>query len=114
MIDIVEVDAQKHQIVTDKLQQEKIYILQPITEINEKDVRDLIEEAKALIESAGAVVVGVMVQKLRLISPATIFGSGKLIEVAEILKTLTLQFFLTEILLHLRHKTYRSRSGIKK
>ena len=38
-----------------------------------------------MIESAGAAVAGVAVQKLRNISPATVFGSGKLREIAELL-----------------------------
>ncbi|MGN1052918.1 MAG: hypothetical protein ACI4SH_05965, partial [Candidatus Scatosoma sp.] len=61
---------------------EKIYILQPVTEDNEKDVPSLIEEAKALIESAGAAVAGCSAQKLRTVSPATVFGAGKLSEIA--------------------------------
>ncbi|MGN1061702.1 MAG: GTPase HflX, partial [Candidatus Scatosoma sp.] len=64
---------------------EKIYILQPVTEENEKYVPALIEEAKALIESAGAAVAGCSAQKLRTISPATVFGAGKLSEIAAIL-----------------------------
>ena len=38
-----------------------------------------------MIESAGAAVAGGAVQKLRNISPATVFGSGKLREIAELL-----------------------------
>lgn len=64
---------------------EKIYILQPVTEDNEKDVPALIEEAKSLIESAGAAVAGCCAQKLRTVSPATVFGAGKLSEIAAIL-----------------------------
>lgn len=67
---------------------ERIYILQPITESNEHTYESLIEEAKALIESAGAAVAGVSTQKLREISPATVFGMGKLAEIAEILSGL--------------------------
>lgn len=83
MIDIA--DKKQYQIIRDESPQEKIYIMQPITEENEADEHPLTEEAKSLIESAGAAVAGVMVQKLRNISPATVFGSGKLREIAELL-----------------------------
>ena len=85
MIDIVNENQKQYQIIRDESTQEKIYIMQPITEDNEADERPLTEEAKSLIESAGAVVAGVAVQKLRNISPATVFGSGKLREIAELL-----------------------------
>ena len=90
MTDIACIDThrQKYQIETDSPILEKIYIMQPITENNEKNSCDLIEEAKSLIESAGAAVAGVTTQKLRSISPATVFGSGKLAEIAEILNGL--------------------------
>lgn len=85
MIDIVNENQKQYQIIRDESPQEKIYIMQPITEDNEADERPLTEEAKSLIESAGAAVAGVAVQKLRNISPATVFGSGKLREIAELL-----------------------------
>lgn len=85
MIDIVNENQKQYQIIRDESPQEKIYIMQPITEDNEADEHPLTEEAKSLIESAGAAVAGVMVQKLRNISPATVFGSGKLREIAELL-----------------------------
>lgn len=85
MIDIVKENQKQYQIIRDESPQEKIYIMQPITEDNEADKRPLTEEAKSLIESAGAAVAGVAVQKLRNISPATVFGSGKLREIAELL-----------------------------
>lgn len=85
MIDIVNEKQNQYQIIRDESPQEKIYIMQPITEDNEADEHPLTEEAKSLIESAGAAVAGVMVQKLRNISPATVFGSGKLREIAELL-----------------------------
>lgn len=85
MIDIVNVKQKQYQIIRDESPQEKIYIMQPITEDNEADEHPLTEEAKSLIESAGAAVAGVAVQKLRNISPATVFGSGKLREIAELL-----------------------------
>lgn len=67
---------------------ERIYILQPITESNEHTYESLIEEAKALVESAGAAVAGVSTQKLREISPSTVFGMGKLAEISELLSGL--------------------------
>ena len=85
MIDIVNKNQKQYQIIRDESPQEKIYIMQPITEDNEADEHPLTEEAKSLIESAGAAVAGVAVQKLRNISPATVFGSGKLREIAELL-----------------------------
>ena len=85
MIDIANKKQKQYQIIRDESPQEKIYIMQPITEDNEADERPLTEEAKSLIESAGAAVAGVAVQKLRNISPATVFGSGKLREIAELL-----------------------------
>ena len=85
MIDIVNEKQKQYQIIRDESPQEKIYIMQPITEDNEADEHPLAEEAKSLIESAGAAVAGVAVQKLRNISPATVFGSGKLREIAELL-----------------------------
>lgn len=85
MIDIVSEKQKQYQIIRDESPQEKIYIMQPITEDNVADEHPLTEEAKSLIESAGAAVAGVAVQKLRNISPATVFGSGKLREIAELL-----------------------------
>lgn len=85
MIDIANEKQKQYQIIRDESPQEKIYIMQPITEDNEADEHPLTEEAKSLIESAGAAVAGVAVQKLRNISPATVFGSGKLREIAELL-----------------------------
>lgn len=85
MIDIANEEQKQYQIIMDESPQEKIYIMQPITEDNEADEHPLTEEAKSLIESAGAAVAGVAVQKLRNISPATVFGSGKLREIAELL-----------------------------
>lgn len=85
MIDIVNEKQKQYQIIRDESPQEKIYIMQPITENNEADEHPLTEEAKSLIESTGAAVAGVAVQKLRNISPATVFGSGKLREIAELL-----------------------------
>lgn len=85
MIDIANEKQKQYQIIRDESPQEKIYIMQPITEDNEADEHPLTEEAKSLIESAGAAVAGVAVQKLRNISPAAVFGSGKLREIAELL-----------------------------
>lgn len=85
MIDIANKKQKQYQIIRDESPQEKIYIMQPITEDNEADEHPLTEEAKSLIESAGAAVAGVAVQKLRNISPATVFGSGKLREIAALL-----------------------------
>lgn len=93
MIDIADEKQKQYQIIRDESPQEKIYIMQPITEDNEADEHPLTEEAKSLIESAGAAVAGVAVQKLRNISPATVFGSGKLREIAELLDGLDVTVF---------------------
>ena len=94
MIDIANEKQKQYQIIRDESPQEKIYIMQPITEDNEADEHPLTEEAKSLIESAGAAVAGVAVQKLRNISPATVFGSGKLREIAELLDGLDVTVLL--------------------
>ncbi len=64
---------------------EKIYIIQPITRENENKYKILNEEAISLIESAGAVYVGTIYQKLREINAATFIGEGKLRELQETL-----------------------------
>lgn len=63
--------------------QEKIYIIQPITQENAKKHRVLQEEAVALIESAGAVYAGTIYQNIREINPSTYIGYGKLQELNE-------------------------------
>jgi len=63
--------------------QEKIYIIQPITNENALKYRVLQEEAVALIESANAVYVGTIYQTVREINSATYIGSGKLLELKE-------------------------------
>lgn len=68
-----------------KSELEKIYIIQPITKENADRYRVLQEEAVALIESAGAICVGTLYQKIREINAATFIGEGKLQELKEIL-----------------------------
>ena len=65
---------------------EKIYIIQPITQENQANYKELHEEAIALIESAGAEYVGTIYQNIREINPATFVGEGKLQELYDILK----------------------------
>ncbi|MCD8201141.1 MAG: GTPase HflX [Clostridia bacterium] len=62
---------------------EKIYIIQPV--MNE-DYQAVHDEAKALIESAGAKYFGTSYQTVRNVSPATFIGSGKLQEIKYILE----------------------------
>ena len=67
---------------------EKIYIIQPITRENEEKYTVLHAEAISLIESAGAVYVGTIYQKVREINAATFIGEGKLRELQETLSDL--------------------------
>lgn len=68
-----------------KFQQEKVYIIQPVTDEN---ARALEREAVSLVESAGALHAGSAFQSVRRINPATYIGSGKLQEIAEHLEGL--------------------------
>lgn len=63
--------------------QEKIYIIQPITQANADKYRVLQEEAVALIDSAGALYAGTIYQNVREINAATFIGTGKLQELNE-------------------------------
>ncbi len=64
---------------------EKIYIIQPITRENADKYRVLQEEAVSLIESAGAAYAGTLYQNIREVNAATYIGTGKLLELKEIL-----------------------------
>ena len=64
---------------------EIIYIIQPLMGENDKE---LLEEAIALIESAGAQYAGSISQNIREINPATFIGEGKLQELRERLEGL--------------------------
>ena len=66
-------------------QQEKIYIIQPITRENADKYMTLHEEAISLIESAGALYAGSIYQNVREINSATYIGEGKLSELNDIL-----------------------------
>ena len=57
---------------------EKVYVIVPVFE--DKDLSDRIDELKNLVVSAGAEFVGYGMQKIREITPATLFGKGKLEE----------------------------------
>ena len=65
---------------------EKVYLLVPVFGENETGNKkhgnfdERITEAEALVESAGATIVGQGTQNIREINPATIFGKGKLAE----------------------------------
>ncbi len=67
---------------------EKIYIIQPVTEQNASNYRVLQQEAISLIESAGALYAGSLIQNIREINPATFVGEGKLRELKELLSGL--------------------------
>lgn len=62
---------------------EKVYVIQPILDDNYKVLHSEIID---LIESADAVYIGTTYQKIKEINPATFLGSGKLVEIASILK----------------------------
>lgn len=57
---------------------EKVYAIMPV--FDDKDVSDRIDELKNLVLSAGAEFVGCGMQKIREITPSTLFGKGKLEE----------------------------------
>ena len=58
--------------------EEKVYLIIPV--FDDLDVTERINESIALIESSGAECVGYGLQKIREISPATLFGKGKIEE----------------------------------
>lgn len=57
---------------------EKVYAIMPV--FDDKDISDRIDELKNLVLSAGAKFVGCGMQKIREITPSTLFGKGKLEE----------------------------------
>ena len=57
---------------------EKVYAIMPV--FDDKNISDRIDELKNLVLSAGAEFVGCGMQKIREITPSTLFGKGKLEE----------------------------------
>ena len=57
---------------------EKVYAIMPV--FDDKNIPDRIDELKNLVLSAGAEFVGCGMQKIREITPSTLFGKGKLEE----------------------------------
>ena len=57
---------------------EKVYAIMPV--FDDKNISDRIDELKNLVLSAGAEFVGYGMQKIREITPSTLFGKGKLEE----------------------------------
>lgn len=57
---------------------EKVYAIMPV--FDDKNISDRIDELKNLVLSAGAEFVGCGTQKIREITPSTLFGKGKLEE----------------------------------
>lgn len=55
---------------------EKVYAIMPV--FDDKNISDRIDELKNLVLSAGAEFVGCGMQKIREITPSTLFGKGKL------------------------------------
>lgn len=67
--------------MVEKKLNEKVYLLVPVFDEKENvNPDERIAEAEALVESAGATIVGCGTQNIREINPATIFGKGKLAE----------------------------------
>lgn len=69
--------------MTEKKLNEKVYLLVPVFGEKENvkvydNFEERIAEAEALVESAGATIVGYGTQNIREVNPATIFGKGKL------------------------------------
>lgn len=69
--------------MTEKKLNEKVYLLVPVFGEKENvkaydNFDERIAEAEALVESAGATIVGYGTQNIREVNPATIFGKGKL------------------------------------
>ena len=67
---------------------EKVYVIEPLYNDFNVDVDELINESKSLIESADGVFAGSIVVKIREITPSTYIGSGKLMEIKEIIESL--------------------------
>ena len=67
--------------------QEKVYIIQPVTDEN---YRRLQQEAVSLIESSGSAYAGTIYQRIKEVNPATYIGAGKLSELNERLSDLEL------------------------
>ena len=67
--------------------QEKVYIIQPVTDEN---YRRLQQEAVSLIESSGSAYAGTIYQRIKEVNPATYIGAGKLSELHERLSDLEL------------------------
>lgn len=82
--------------MSEEINLEKIYILQPISRENAENYQVLQAEAVSLIESAGAVYAGTTYQKIREINPATYFGEGKLEKINEQFSDLELTFLFNE------------------
>lgn len=61
------------------------FLLVGVSEQDEDDAEDSIEELKALAETAGARTVGVLIQKRERMHPATYVGKGKVEEIRELL-----------------------------
>ena len=67
---------------------EKAYLLIPVFSVNDNDIESRVAELKELVKTAGATTVGYAFQILREVSPATIFGSGKLLEIKNEIESL--------------------------
>lgn len=65
--------------------QEKV-ILVGVSEQDGDDAEDSVAELAELVKTAGATVVGILIQKRELIHPGTYVGTGKVAEIAEMLE----------------------------
>ena len=58
-----------------------------VSEQDGDDAEDSLEELAELVHTAGAQVVGTLIQKRERIHPGTYVGTGKVAEIAELLRT---------------------------
>ena len=65
--------------------QEKVVLI-GVSEQEGDDAEDSLLELAELVKTAGAVVVGTLIQKRELIHPATYVGTGKVVEIAELVE----------------------------
>ena len=77
---------------------EKIYILQPVLDEKDKDIKLIHDETISLIESAGALYCGSFFAKIREIYPATYIGSGNLEKIKYRLENLNVTVLFNGVL----------------
>ena len=66
---------------------EERVVLIGVSEQDGDDAEDSVEELKELVKTAGATVVGTLIQKREKIHPGTYVGTGKVAEIAELVES---------------------------